>query len=327
CCLYRIIPISVSIISTEVKENRMNVTDLILIGLTQNPQMQRILVVVLFITYIVTVTGNLLIVVTIIYSQTLKSPVYFFLVFLSLIDACYSSSIIPKMLADLLSETKTISFNGCMTQIFTEHFLGGSEVALLVVMAYDHYVAIGRPLHYVTIMNHHICCLLVGVSWTVGFFHSIGQILVTFWLPFCGPNIMYHFMCDVFPLIQLACTDTFLVGLSVATNVGVICVISFVMLSISYVVILYSLRTQNSAGRKKALSTCGSHITVVVLFFVPCIFMYMRTVATFSVDKSITVLYTLVTPMLNPIIYTVRNAEVKNAIKILLKRNVISDNK
>nr|XP_003423498.1 olfactory receptor 140-like [Loxodonta africana] len=302
-------------------------TDLILIGLTQNPRMQRILVVVLFITYIVTVSGNLLMVVTIICSQTLKSPMYFFLAFLSLIDTCYSPSIIPKMLADLLSETKTISFNGCMTQIFTEHFLGGSEVALLVVTAYDRYVAICRPLHYVTIMNHHVCCLLVGVSWTVGFFHSIGQILVTFWLPFCGPNIMDHLICDVFPLIQLACTDTFLFGLLVATNVGVICGISFLMLSISYVGILYSLRTQSSAGRKKALSTCGSHITVVVLFFVPCIFIYMRPVATFSMDKAITVFYTLVTPMLNPIIYTVRNAEVKNAVKILLKRNVISDHR
>ncbi|XP_003422379.4 olfactory receptor 4C3D-like [Loxodonta africana] len=310
-----------------MKENRMNVTDLILMGLTQNPQVQRILVVVLFITYIVTVSGNLLIVVTIIYSQTLKSPMYFFLAFLSLIDACYSSSIIPKMLADLLSETKTISFNGCMTQIFTEHFLGGSEVALLVVMAYDRYVAIYRPLHYVTTMNHHVCCLLVGVSWIVGFLHSIGQILVTFWLPFCGPNIMDHFMCDVFPLIQLACTDAFLVGLLIAANGGVICLITFVMLSISYVAILYYLKTQSSAGRKKALSTCGSHITVVVLFFVPCIFMYMRPVATVSVDKAISVFYTLVTPVLNPIIYTVRNAEVKNAIKMLLKRNVISDNK
>ncbi|XP_005408237.1 PREDICTED: olfactory receptor 4C46-like [Chinchilla lanigera] len=304
-----------------MEENKMNVTEFILMGLTQNSKMQKILFFVLLITYIVTVTENLLIVTTIICSRTLDSPMYFFLAFLSLIDACYSSAIIPKMLTDLLSDTKAVSFNVCMTQLFLEHFFGGSEIVLLVVMAYDRYVAICRPLHYVTRMNYTVRCTLVGVCWTVGFLHSFGQILVTFWLPFCGPNRIDHFMCDIFPLIQLACTDTFLLGFLVAVNGGGMATITFVMLLLSYVVILCSLKTHSSAGRKKALSTCGSHISVVILFFVPCIFMYLRPVATFPMDKAVTIFYTLVTPMLNSIIYTARNAEVKNAIRMLLNRN------
>ncbi|XP_003461871.2 olfactory receptor 4C46-like [Cavia porcellus] len=308
-------------------KNKMNVTEFILMGLTQNSEMQKFLFFVLLITYIVTVTGNLLIVITVICSQTLDSPMYFFLAFLSLIDACYSSSIIPKMLADLLSDTKTVSFNFCVTQLFLEHFLGGSEIVLLVVMAYDRYVAICRPLHYVTVMNYNMRCILVGVCWTVGFLHSFGQILVTFWLPFCGPNKIDHFMCDIFPLIQLACTDTFLLGLLVAANGGGMSIITFIVLLLSYVVILCSLRTRSSAGKKKALSTCGSHITVVVLFFGPCVFLYLRPVASFPMDKLVTVFYTLVTPMLNPIIYTARNTEVKNAIRMLLSRKTILESK
>ncbi|MBZ3870803.1 Olfactory receptor 4C46 [Sciurus carolinensis] len=194
-------------------------------------------------------------------------------------------------------------------------------------MAYDHYVAICRPLHYVTMMSHRMCCLLVGLCWVVGFLHSFGQILVTFWLPFCGPNTLDHFMCDIFPLIQLACTDTFLFGLLVAANGGAIAMITFVILLVSYVVIMCSLRTHSSVGMNKALSTSGSHITVVILFFVLCIFMYMRPVATFPMDKAVTTFYTLATPMLNPVTYTVRNAEVKNAIRMLLNRIVIPDNK
>ncbi|XP_074084089.1 olfactory receptor 4C12-like [Macrotis lagotis] len=304
-----------------------NVTEFVLLGLIRNPEMQKVIFAIFLIIYLITVMSNMLIVITVVFSQSLVSPMYFFLASLSLIDVFYPSSMVPKMLVDLLCEKKTISFNACMTQLFLEHFFGTSEIALLIVMAFDRCVAICRPLHYMTIMNHRLCCCLVALSWTVGFLHSLGQIFTIVWLPFCGPNVINHFACDIIPLIQLACTDTFRVGLLVVANAGLISMISFVVLMFSYVVILRSLKNYSSAGKRKALSTCTSHITVVVLFFVPCIFMYLRPVTTFPMDKTITVFYTLVTPMLNPLIYTVRNEEVKNAMRKLWNRKVASDTK
>ncbi|XP_074083693.1 olfactory receptor 4B1-like [Macrotis lagotis] len=294
-----------------------NVTQLIFTGLFQDREAQRVSFVIFLPVYVATMLGNGLIIFTVNTSKNLNSPMYFFLSHLSFVEICYSSTIVPKFISGLLVQNKTISLDGCMTQLFFFHFFGVAEILLLTVMAYDRYVAICKPLHYMTIMSRPVCHVLVFGSWLGGMFHSLVQIVITVQLPFCGPNVIDHYFCDLHPLFKLACTDTFVEGIIVFANSGLFSVISFLFLISSYVVILVHLRNQSAEGRRKALSTCASHITVVLLFFGPATFLYLRPSSTFTEDKLVAVFYTVVTPMLNPIIYTLRNAEVKNAMKRL----------
>ncbi|XP_006896733.1 PREDICTED: olfactory receptor 4X2-like [Elephantulus edwardii] len=304
-----------------------NVTEFLFLGLSSNPEVQKVCFVIFLLLYTAIVLGNLLIVLTVTTSRSLSSPMYFLLSYLSFVEICYSSTTAPKLILDLLAERKVISLWGCMTQLFFIHFFGGTEIFLLTVMAYDRYVAICKPLNYTSIMNRQVCGVLVGAAWVGGFVHSFAQILLIFHLPFCGPNVMDHYFCDLLPLLKLACSDTFLIGLLIVANGGTLSVISFVVLVASYVVILFHLRTQSAEGRRKALSTCGSHITVVLLFFGPCIFIYLRPSDTLSVDKMVAIFYTVITPLLNPVIYSLRNTEVKKAMKKLWIRAMKLDEK
>uniref|UniRef100_A0A4W2CK93 Olfactory receptor n=1 Tax=Bos indicus x Bos taurus TaxID=30522 RepID=A0A4W2CK93_BOBOX len=299
---------------------KSNVTEIIFLGFSQNQGAQKVISVLFLLLYVAILLGNGLIVVTIMAGKGLTSPMYLFLSYLSLAEICYCSVTAPKLILDSFMERKVISLKGCITQIFFLHFFGGTEIFLLTLMAYDRYVAICKPLHYTVVMNQRACGLLVGAAWGGGLLHSVGQTVLIFQLPLCGPKVLDHYFCDVHPVLKLACSDTFLISVLIITNGGSISVVSFTGLLASYVVILRSLRTQTSEGWRKALSTCASHLAVVALFFVPCSFVYMRPCVTLPADKIVAVFYTVVTPLLNPVIYSFRNAEVQNALRRLMGR-------
>ncbi|XP_020015309.2 olfactory receptor 4C16-like [Castor canadensis] len=306
---------------------KINVTEFILLGLTQDPVQKKIVFITFLFFYLGTLSGNLVIIVTIKTSWALRSPMYFFLFYLSLSDTCLSTSAAPRMIVDALLIKNTISFSECIIQVFSLHFFGCLEIFILILMAVDRYVAICKPLHYMTIMSQWVCGVLVVAAWVGSCVHSLTQIFLALNLPFCGPNVIDHYFCDLEPLLNLACSDTYVVNLLLVSNSGAICTVSFVILMCSYAVILHSLRNHSAEGRRKALSTCISHIIVVILFFGPCIFIYTRPATTFPMDKMIAVFYTIGTPLLNPLIYTMRNAEVKNAMRKLLEKKSISNNK
>nr|XP_011765457.1 olfactory receptor 4E2 [Macaca nemestrina] len=289
-------------------------------GLSVNQKAQIAMFSMFLIFYVLTLIGNILIVITIIYDHRLHTPMYFFLSNLSFIDVCHSTVTVPKMLRDTWSEEKLISFDACVTQMFFLHLFACTEIFLLTVMAYDRYVAICKPLQYMIVMNWKVCVLLAVALWTGGTIHSIALTSLTIKLPYCGPDEIDNFFSDVPQVIKLACTDTHVIEILIVSNSGLISVVCFVVLVVSYAVILVSLRQQISKGRRKALSTCAAHLTVVTLFLGHCIFIYSRPSTSLPEDKVVSVFFTAVTPLLNPIIYTLRNEEMKSAFNKLVGR-------
>ncbi|XP_037691432.1 olfactory receptor 4K15-like [Choloepus didactylus] len=297
--------------------NNTGVTEFVLYSLSGPQELQLFYFAFFTLFYLSILLWNLLIVLTIISESALHTPMYFLLSNLSFIDVCLSTFATPKMIADFLVEHKTISFEGCMAQIFFHHVFGGAEMMLLVAMAYDRYVAICRPLHYAAIMSLYKCTGLVVGSWITGVLHSLSQLVFTVNLPFCGTNKMDSFFCDLPLVIKLACTDTYLLQVLMLSDSGLMAVISFVLLLISYSVILVTVRHHSSVSMAKAQATLTAHVTVVTLFFGPCIFIYAWPFGNFPADKVLSIFYTVFTPLLNPLIYALRNKEVITAMQKL----------
>ncbi|NP_001378146.1 olfactory receptor family 4 subfamily P member 60 [Equus caballus] len=304
-----------------------NITEFILLGLFSDEAAKVACFVLFSLCYITILSGNLLILLTIRVSRLSEQPMYFFLSYLSLMDVCFTSTVAPKLITDLLAQQNAISYNGCMSQMFYAHFFGATEIFILVAMAYDRYAAICRPLHYMVIMSRQVCYVLVMASIIGAFIHSFMQVLIIIELPFCGPNQIDHYFCDVFPLLKLACMDTSLLVIAIISTTGVLSILTFVTLVISYIIILSTLRTHSSEGRCKALSTCGSHITVVFMFFLPLIFTYAPTAYSVSNDKISALFYTMIAPMFNPLIYTLRNEDMKNAMRRVWCREKLFEGK
>ncbi|XP_019368666.1 PREDICTED: olfactory receptor 4N2-like [Gavialis gangeticus] len=293
--------------------NGTEVTEFVLLGLAQTREVQLFLLILFLIFYSFILPANILIILTIWVDPHLDSPMYFFLANLAFLDICYCSITPPRMLVDFFAQHKAISYGACITQLFFLHFLGGAEIFLLISMAFDRYVAICKPLHYTTVVNRGVCWALVVAAWIGGLIHSTIQVALIVPLPFCGPNELDNFFCDVTQVIKLACTDTYQLEFFMFINSGLVIFACFFLLLISYGALLVRLRASSSHGKSKAASTCVTHIIIVFVMFGPAIYVYCRPFRSFPTDKVVAVFHTVVFPLVNPMIYTLRNREILSA--------------
>ncbi|XP_003945095.3 olfactory receptor 1L8 [Saimiri boliviensis] len=299
-----------------------SVSEFILLGLCSRPEVQKPLFVLFLIVYLVTVTGNLLIILAILFNLRLQTPMYLFLSFLSLTDICFTTSVVPKMLVNFLSEKKTISYAECLTQMYFLYAFGNSDSCLLAVMAFDHYVAICDPFHYGTTMSHHRCVLLAAFSCSFPHLHSLLHTILLNRLTFCDSNVIHHFLCDLSPVLKLSCSSTFVNEIVLITEGPIVLVTPFICIAFSYIQILITvLKIPSTSGKRKAFSTCGSHLTVVTLFYGSIFYVYLQPPSTYTVkDHMATIVYTVLSSMLNPFIYSLRNKDLKQGLRRLMSK-------
>ncbi|XP_007534670.1 olfactory receptor 1361-like [Erinaceus europaeus] len=307
--------------------NQSSVTEFLLLGLSRQPPQQQVLFMLLFLTmYLATVMGNLLILLAISVDSRLHTPMYFFLGNLSFVDICFSSTSVPKMLVNHILGNQAISFSGCLTQLYFLTVLADMDNFLLAVMAYDRFVAICHPLHYSTKMTHQLCALLVAGSWVIASLNALLHTLLLVRLSFCADNAISHFFCDVSLLLKLSCSDTYLNEMMILIEAGMIMIAPFVCILVSYIFITCTvLRVPSTKGKWKAFSTCGSHLAVVFLFYGTIIFLYFNPSSLHSAetDLAAAMMYTVVTPMLNPFIYSLRNKDIKGGLGKLVTVKLI----
>uniref|UniRef100_A0A8C5QB34 Olfactory receptor n=1 Tax=Leptobrachium leishanense TaxID=445787 RepID=A0A8C5QB34_9ANUR len=300
------------------QSNKTEITEFFLLGFPSLTELRILFFVVFSIAYCLTVSENVAIIIIVQLHTKLQKPMYFFLSNLSFLEICYISVTVPNLLVNVITDIRTISFSGCMTQLFFFISLMCTECVLLAVMAFDRYIAVCHPLHYVQIMSKDLCIELAASSWISGFVITLIKIYFISGLSFCGPNVINHFFCDISPVLNLACIDMSLAELVDFILALVILLIPLFATVLSYLWIIYSiLNIPSSVGRKKAFSTCASHLTVVAIFFSTTLFMYARPKKAKSMDgnKLVSLLYAVVTPIINPFIYCLRNKEIWKIIK------------